>query len=60
MLDLDPYLKMALGLGCTKDQLENFLKAGITLQYKRLKVSKSQSLTVSRSPNPRHALNSKY
>ena len=36
MLDLDPYLKMALGLGCTKDQLENFLKAGITLQYKQL------------------------
>src|SRR4051812_34825916 len=39
MFDLDPYLKMAVGLGCTEDQVKNLLKAGITLQYKQLAAS---------------------
>src|SRR4051794_26769956 len=39
MVDLDPYLKMALELGCTEAQVKNFLKAGITLQYKQLAAS---------------------
>src|SRR3954462_10855602 len=39
MDEFKPYLKLALRLGCTEEQVENFLTAGITLQYKQLAAS---------------------